>query len=80
MLTPLTYQPGGLPGVLLAYAMGNLILRVGFTLRCFQRLSLPNIATQRCHWREQLVHQRFVHPGPLVLRTAPSQISYARDG
>ncbi len=24
-------------------------LGVGFTLRCFQRLSFPNIATQRCH-------------------------------
>lgn len=24
----------------------------GFTLRCFQRLSLPNVATQRCHWRD----------------------------
>ena len=23
----------------------------GFPLRCFQRLSLPNIATQRCDWR-----------------------------
>jgi hypothetical protein len=26
-------------------------LEVGFPLRCFQRLSLPNIATQRCSWR-----------------------------
>ena len=26
-------------------------LEVGFALRCFQRLSLPNIATQRCSWR-----------------------------
>ncbi len=24
----------------------------GFPLRCFQRLSLPNIATQRCPWRD----------------------------
>lgn len=56
MLTPLTYQPGGLPGVLLAPHLrvdnGKSHLRVGFTLRCFQRLSLPNIATQRCHWRD----------------------------
>ena len=22
----------------------------GFTLRCFQRLSVPNVATQRCPW------------------------------
>ena len=31
---------------------GNSHLGVGFPLRCFQRLSLPNIATQRCHWRD----------------------------
>jgi len=27
-------------------------LEVGFALRCFQRLSDPNIATQRCRWRD----------------------------
>ena len=37
-------------GSLLAYAMGNLILR-GFMLRCFQHLSLPHIATQLCPWQ-----------------------------
>ena len=26
-------------------------LEVGFPLRCFQRLSLPNLATRRCSWR-----------------------------
>jgi len=36
---------GGLPH-------GMPILGGGFTLRCFQRLSFPNIATQRCHWRD----------------------------
>ena len=46
-------------------------LREGFTLRCFQRLSAPNIATQLCKSASQLVHQRSVHPGPLVLRTEP---------
>ena len=25
-------------------------LEEGFTLRCFQRLSRPNLATQLCHW------------------------------
>ena len=40
-------------------------------LRCFQHLSLPHIATQLCPLAEQLVHQRCVHPSPLVLRTAP---------
>lgn len=24
----------------------------GFPLRCFQRLSRPDLATQRCHWRD----------------------------
>ena len=45
----------------------NVNLRNGFALRCFQRLSVPNLATQRCPWQVQLVHQRFVHSGPLVL-------------
>jgi hypothetical protein len=31
---------------------GKPYLGVGFALRCFQRLSLPNIATQRCLWRD----------------------------
>jgi len=26
-------------------------LEGGFPLRCFQRLSLPNLAIQRCSWR-----------------------------
>ena len=27
-------------------------LEVGFPLRCFQRLSFPNLATQLCRWRD----------------------------
>ena len=27
-------------------------LGVGFTLRCFQRLSVPYIAAQPCHWHD----------------------------
>jgi len=27
-------------------------LEVCFPLRCFQRLSDPDTATQRCHWRD----------------------------
>ena len=42
-------------------------LKAGFPLRCFQRLSIPNLATEQCPWQEQLSHQRFVHSGPLVL-------------
>ena len=30
---------------------GKSHLEVGFTLRCFQRLSLPDLATQLCFWR-----------------------------
>ena len=46
-------------------------LEVGFPLRCFQRLSRPHVATQRLLLAEQLVHQRCVRPGPLVLRASP---------
>jgi hypothetical protein len=52
-------------------AGGISILEVGLALRCFQRLSLPNTATQRMPLARQLVHWRFVRSGPLVLRTAP---------
>ena len=45
-------------------------LGVGFPLRCFQRLSVPNIATRLLRLAPQPVHQRFVHSGPLVLGTA----------
>src|SRR5208283_5814887 len=31
---------------------GRLHLGVGFPLRCLQRLSLPDITTQHCHWRD----------------------------
>ena len=51
--------------------MGNTCFEVGFTLRCFQRLSVRYIATLRMLLAEQQVHQRCVHPGPLVLRTGP---------
>jgi hypothetical protein len=34
---------------------GKTHLVVGFALRCFQRLSLPDIATLRCGWR----HNRY---------------------
>ena len=33
-------------------APGRPSLEVGFPLRCFQRLSSPDTATQRCHWRD----------------------------
>jgi len=27
-------------------------LEAGFPLRCFQRLSFPNLATRLCHWHD----------------------------
>ena len=47
MLTHSAYQPFNLKGVLLPQGDGKSYLEVGFPLRCFQRLSLPYIATQR---------------------------------
>ena len=52
-------------------SQGRTCFEGGFPLRCFQRLSLPYLATLQCRWREQQVHQRYVHPGPLVLGAAP---------
>jgi len=31
---------------------GSAHLGGGFPLRCFQRLSLPDVATRRCRWRD----------------------------
>src|SRR3990167_6048844 len=31
---------------------GKSHLEASFPLRCFQRLSLPHLATRRCHWRD----------------------------
>ena len=36
----------------LAASDGKPYLEAGFTLRCFQRLSLPNSATRLCPWRD----------------------------
>ena len=58
-------------GSLAALRLGISYLRGGLALRCFQRLSFPNIATQRLHLAAQLEHQRFVILGPLVLENAP---------
>ena len=35
-----------------AQGPGRSHLETSFPLRCFQRLSLPHIATRRCHWRD----------------------------
>jgi hypothetical protein len=46
-LTPKAYQRDHLLRILMITH-----LRVGFALRCFQRLSNPDIATQRCPWQD----------------------------
>ena len=35
-----------------ARSSGRSHLQASFPLRCFQRLSLPYIATRQCHWRD----------------------------
>ena len=50
---------------------GMTYLGAGFPLRCLQRLSLPDSATQRLPLARQLVHRRSVHLGPLVLKVDP---------
>ena len=69
MLPPLPYLPRRLQGVLLL-AHGISHLEGGFTLRCLQRLSLPDLATLPWCWSPTDTPE-VVHPGPLVLRTAP---------
>ena len=44
-------SPGCLPGALLL-PNGTLLLEVGFTLRCLQRLSHPHFASQLCRWHD----------------------------
>ena len=69
---PSAYQPDSLSGVFRRVIPSVMIyLEVGFPLRCFQRLSLPDVVTLRLLLAEQQIHQRFVHLGPLVLKADP---------
>ena len=56
---------------------GTSHLEVGFTLRCFQRLSRPRSSYPAMARVGQPVRQRRVHLGPLVLKTTHSQKSCA---
>src|SRR3990172_800662 len=47
MLTPSAYQPSHLLGLTTIPNLG-----VGFILRCFQNLSVPDLATLRCPWQD----------------------------
>ena len=51
-------------------SQGDLILKRGFPLRCFQRLSLSERSYPAMRLASQPEHQRFVHSGPLVLGAA----------
>ena len=42
--------PCGLQGAFRVLRPGRPNLEVGFPLRCFQRLSIPDVATRRCGW------------------------------
>ena len=56
-------RPGNLPGV----SYRNVILEWASRLDAFSAYHQPNLATQRCPRTGQLVHQRLVPSGPLVL-------------
>ena len=45
------YQPSGLLGASRPWWAWRSHLEAGFPLRCFQRLSHPNVANQPCTWR-----------------------------
>jgi hypothetical protein len=59
-LPPAAYRRGRLPRPFVL-ADWNVHLGAGFALRCFQRLSVPDIATRRCTWR----HNRYTS-GPSI--------------
>jgi hypothetical protein len=67
--TCLACQPGSLPGVLPGLPSETPHLGDGFPLRCFQRLSVPHVATLHVPLVRQQGDQRCVHSGPLVLGT-----------
>jgi hypothetical protein len=62
---------GRLPVAFPAYCGGRSHLGGSFALRCFQRFSRPNVGYPALPRAGQPAHRRFVHPGPLVLGTAP---------
>jgi hypothetical protein len=70
VLTHAAYQAGSLPATLILTEQGS-NLEASFPLRCFQRLSLPDVSYSAMPLARQLTHQRSVHPGPLVLGADP---------
>ena len=58
VLVPVTYntspcsQPWPINPIICGEPQQKPHLKTGFPLRCFQRLSLPHVANQPCHWRD----------------------------
>ena len=58
VLVPVTYntspcsQPWPINPIIFREPQQKPHLKTGFPLRCFQRLSLPHVANQPCHWRD----------------------------
>ena len=73
-----TYQPDSLSGILL-YTYGKTHLEVGFPLRCFQRLSIPYVANQRCCWSTTGTPEVRPSRSSRTKDSSP-QFSYAHNG
>jgi len=69
MLTLLSYQPGSLPGILKIPNLG-----VCFVLRCFQHLSIKNVATLRCHCNDNRHTRGFLRKVLSYCSQLPSSI------
>ena len=52
--------------VIISNLSKSINLEVGFELRCFQLLSIPNYSYSAMPLARQLIHQRLVHSDPLV--------------
>ena len=76
MLTPRAYQPDRLSGV----SMGKSNLEVSFALNMLSALIYSALSYPTMLLVEQLVHQRCVHSGPLVLGTTPLKFPIVHSG
>ena len=81
VLTHPAYQPCSLQGILMSQSCdhdGVSYLETSFPLRCFQRLSLTNLATQRCSWGTTGTPEVCPFRSSRT-RNSLSQIPYAHD-
>src|SRR3569623_450031 len=61
-----------------AQGPGRAHLGTSFPLRCFQRLSLPHLATRQCHWRDNRYTRGASTPVLLYLEQASSSLQRPR--